>query len=63
MDIGLIPATITCASQEVVVDFQVYNLLLILYMNILMKTREVGIVVMDLRRVISVVIMVTRGEI
>ena len=45
------------------VNFPVSYLLLVLYMKLFMRIREVDIVVMDLRRVISGVMMVMGGGI
>ena len=61
VDIGLRPATLNRASQEFVVDCWFYNLLLILLMKMFMNTREVDILVMDLRRLILFVMMVMGG--
>ena len=62
VDIGLRPATLPCASQEVVVYCQVSHLLLVLWMEMFMNMRDVDTVVMDLRRAISVIIMVMEGK-
>ena len=61
VNIGLIPATLPRSSQEFVVDCQVSHFLIFLYMKMFINTVEVDIVVMDMIRVISVVMMMMVG--
>ena len=58
VDIGIIPSTLPCDSQGIMVYFRVSRFLLILYIKIFMKKRELHILVVYLIRYISVVMMI-----
>ena len=62
VDIGFRSATLPHASQEVVIYCWVSHFILVLYMKIFNKMIEVYIMVMDMRRGISVVMMVMRDK-